>query len=178
MRKAYLWASSLRRIIFSLSTLFICICKVYCPSFTTSGLNLSSSGGSKISLTCLTTLTSLAFISATCLLCALSASSSCPRPSFSARASYAFIFSRHVSLVLPKILCILASTFWHAFARGSSSAGISSGDRQLGLVDRSIDEEFWTASMSRGTVRAANMSPVPEKKNGSNGVSILNKRGL
>ena len=27
-------------------------------------------------------------------------------------------------------------------------------------------------------VSAANMSPVPEKKRGSNGVSILNKRGL
>ena len=32
--------------------------------------------------------------------------------------------------------------------------------------------------MRRGTVRAANMSPVPEKKNGRRGVSILKRRGL
>ena len=35
-----------------------------------------------------------------------------------------------------------------------------------------------TASMSRGTVSAANMSPVPEKKRGRAGVSMRKRRGL
>ena len=33
-------------------------------------------------------------------------------------------------------------------------------------------------SRSRATVRAANMSPVPEKKQSNCGISILNRRGL
>ena len=73
---------------------------------------------------------------------------------------------------------MLASTFWHAFARGNSSGDTSSGERQLGLDLRSGVEALCTASMRRGTVSAANMSPVPEKKRGSAGVSIRKRRGL
>lgn len=56
----------------------------------------------------------------------------------------------------------------------------SSGDRQLGVAARlrvGVDEAC-TASMRRGMVSAANMSPVPEKKRGSCGVSMRKRRGL
>lgn len=59
-------------------------------------------------------------------------------------------------------------------------AGTSSGERQLGIVWRGHAgvEAACTASIRRGMVRAANMSPVPEKKRGSWGVSMRNRRGL
>ena len=74
---------------------------------------------------------------------------------------------------------MLARTFWAAFASGRSAGATASGDRQLAVFLR-----FWsgavrdTASMRRGTVRAANMSPVPEKKRGIAGVSMRKRRGL
>lgn len=76
--------------------------------------------------------------------------------------------------------CMEASTFWQARARGRSVAETESGERQLGVEWRgeSRVEAKWTASMRRGMVRAANMSPVPEKKRGSWGVSMRKRRGL
>lgn len=55
-------------------------------------------------------------------------------------------------------------------------AGTSSGERQLDVEER--PGTACTASMRRGMVRAANMSPVPEKKRGSWGVSMRKRRGV
>ena len=59
-------------------------------------------------------------------------------------------------------------------------AATSSGERQLGIEWRGHSgvEAECTASIRRGMVRAANMSPVPEKKRGSCGVSMRKRRGL
>ena len=75
---------------------------------------------------------------------------------------------------------MLARTFWTAFARGRSAAGTESGLCQLLHFERSRSgvDEACTASMRRGTVSAANMSPVPEKNSGSCGVSMRKRRGL
>jgi hypothetical protein len=151
-------------------------------TFTALGLNFSTPSGSTSSLRNLGTVTSLASMSAKCLFRSLSSSASTPRPqpSFSARASYTAIFAAHVAAVLLSMLCMLARTFWQALASGRSSAVTSSGERQLEVEVRSQSgvEAAWTASMSRGMVRAANMSPVPEKKSGSSGVSIRKRRGV
>lgn len=71
---------------------------------------------------------------------------------------------------------MLASTFCTAVASGRDVAGTESGERQEGLDERS--GTAWTASMRRGMVRAANMSPVPEKKRGRWGMSMRKRRGL
>ena len=70
------------------------------------------------------------------------------------------------------------------FASGSSVAGMESGEIQEGVslrrgdVDGDVESTLWTASRSRETVRAANMSPVPEKKQSSCGTSMRKRRGV
>lgn len=73
-----------------------------------------------------------------------------------------------------------ARTFWQALASGSCVGGTESGERQLGVAATFASgvEAACTASMRRGMVSAANMSPVPEKKRGSWGVSMRKRRGV
>lgn len=73
---------------------------------------------------------------------------------------------------------MLDRTFSVALARGSCVAGTLSGDiqdsvsRSGGVVELSLK----TASRSLATVSAANMSPVPLKKQSSCGTSSLKRR--
>lgn len=71
---------------------------------------------------------------------------------------------------------MLASTFCAAVASGRDVAGTESGERQEGCDES--EGTACTASMRRGMVSAANISPVPEKKRGSWGVSMRKRRGL
>lgn len=76
--------------------------------------------------------------------------------------------------------CMLASTFCTAFASGKSSGATSSGDFQLVVLESGVVDwgRLLIASMRRGTMRAANMSPVPEKKRGRWGVVMRKRRGV
>jgi hypothetical protein len=51
-------------------------------------------------------------------------------------------------------------------------------DGEVGFDEEGTEGAFFTASMRRGIVSAANMSPVPEKKSGSAGVSMRKRRGV
>lgn len=81
-------------------------------------------------------------------------------------------------MVFSNTSCILARTLTVAFARGSSVASTSSGDThdltfRIGVEESSAK----TASRSRATVNAANISPVPLKKQSRAGTSTLKSRG-
>lgn len=79
-----------------------------------------------------------------------------------------------VLFVLTRTACILPMTFSAAFANGKSTPSTSSGEIQLLTAPRLA---AWAASRSRTRMRAANMSPVPEKKQSRAGTSILKRRG-
>ena len=72
-----------------------------------------------------------------------------------------------------RISCIEANASSVALASGKCVALISSADFHDGVFERSGDD-FETASRRRTTIRAANISPVPEKKQGSDGTDSWN----
>ena len=69
---------------------------------------------------------------------------------------------------------MLPMTFSAALANGNSTPLTSSGEIQLFTAPRLA---AWAASRNRTRMRAANISPVPEKKQSRAGTSILNRRG-
>lgn len=79
-----------------------------------------------------------------------------------------------VLFVLTRTACMLPMTFSAAIANGKSTPSTSSGEIQLFTAPRPAS---WAASRSRTRMRAANKSPVPEKKQSMAGTSILNRRG-
>jgi len=86
----------------------------------------------------------------------------------------AFNTSSLAFFVFSSTACVLASTFSAAFASGKSAASTSSGESQDVVL---FSLASVTASRKRTTVRAANMSPVPLKKQSIAGTSILKRRG-
>lgn len=103
--------------------------------------------------------------------------SSAVNPSFRAGSSTALASSAlRASIVLSRTLCILERTFTVARASGKSVAEMLSGDTQ-DAVDWRLSPAAETASRRRATVKAANISPVPLKKQSKAGTSIRNKRG-
>ena len=80
------------------------------------------------------------------------------------------------SSVRSRTLCMLDRTLVVACASGNALDGTPSGDTQ-DLVDWRLSPAATTASRSLATVKAANMSPVPLKKQSSAGTSTRNRRG-
>lgn len=79
-------------------------------------------------------------------------------------------------MVRPSTLCILDRTLTVACARGKALDGTSSGDTQDLVVCRPSPAAT-TASRSLATVKAANISPVPLKKQSRAGTSTRKRRG-
>lgn len=71
---------------------------------------------------------------------------------------------------------MLAKTLSVAFARGNSDAMTSSSLIHEVLVRSPVSAN--TASRRRTTIRAANMSPVPLKKQSMAGICTRNTRGI
>ena len=81
-----------------------------------------------------------------------------------------FVFARMVDM--------LAHTNSAARASGVLIGDTSSGHNHADRVVSSHSPSFELSSRSRATIRAANMSPVPEKNTLISGTEIRNRRGV
>lgn len=143
-----------------------------------------SRSGYSISSTPCTTLISLARVRSRCALFNssgdapfLAVASSLPNPKSCSSAS-------RWRAVRDSIECMLASVRRVAWASGRSCAGTSSGGCQDDVEERVVESWFGAADEAavywrrRTSMRAANISPVPEKNTGREGTVMQKMRGV